>query len=245
MATLGRAIESVLSQNSIGNTIEILIVDDGSTDQTGTIATQYVQAYPDRIRLIHQHNQGPAATRNTGIAAAVGELIAFLDADDWWLPGKLASQLRVLEEKPEVALVCTTMNGHSLWGKPAVIILRFRDLLWSNKVYTSSVLARKTILLAAGCFNPQRRLCEDYELWLSIGATHPIALLNTPYLMYSKGIGTSSRLWAMERAELKTYAILKQRKLVSGPIYTILRYWSLAKYMIRVVQKFALGKHFI
>ena len=113
-STLSKAIESVLNQDIQGNPLELIIVDDGSTDRTSEIAAHYVRTHPDRIRLIAQKNRGPAAARNAGIAAAAGELIAFLDADDQWLPGKLAAQLSVFMQLPEIALVCTTMNNKRL-----------------------------------------------------------------------------------------------------------------------------------
>ena len=237
-STLSKAIESVLNQDIQGNPLELIIVDDGSTDRTSEIAAHYVRTHPDRIRLIAQKNRGPAAARNAGIAAAAGELIAFLDADDQWLPGKLAAQLSVFMQLPEIALVCTTMNNKRLWGRPTIVRLTFKDLLWFNKVYTSSVLVKKSALLAVGGFHSQRRLSEDYELWLSIATRQPIALLNRPYVVYQKGIGTSSRLWAMERAELETYSIFYKRGLISSSTYALLRYWSLAKFALRAALRY-------
>ena len=238
-STLSKAIESVLNQDIQGNPLELIIVDDGSTDGTSEIAARYVSTHPHCICLITQQNQGPSAARNAGIAAAAGKLIAFLDADDQWLPGKIAAQLSVFTQLPEIALVCTNMNNGRLWGKPNIVLLKFKDLLWSNKVYTSSVLAKKSALLAAGGFNSQRRLSEDYELWLSISAIQPIALINAPYLVYQKNSGTSSRLWAMERAELETYSIFYKKGLISSSTYTLLRYWSLAKFARRCALRHA------
>ncbi len=99
---IGRAIDSVLAQTRPAE--EIIVVDDGSTDNTAEIAG----AYGDRIRFIRQENAGASVARNTGIAAATGNWIAFLDADDEWLPEKLRLQTEHLERNPD--LTWTTAN---------------------------------------------------------------------------------------------------------------------------------------
>ena len=88
---LGRAIDSALAQTV---DVEVLVVDDGSEDDTAAV----VAAYGDRVRyLVHDRNRGVSAARNTGVAAANGEYVAFLDSDDEWLPRKLAAQLDRIE----------------------------------------------------------------------------------------------------------------------------------------------------
>jgi glycosyltransferase involved in cell wall biosynthesis len=103
---IAEAIESVLAQQF--DDWELLIVDDGSTDRTRDIVRSYVDAHADRIRLLRHHdkgNHGMSATRNVGIAAASGDYVAFLDADDVWVPTKLAEQVRLIESHPAAALV--------------------------------------------------------------------------------------------------------------------------------------------
>jgi len=96
-------------------------VDDGSTDTTGAVADELAGHTLSCIQVIHQKNAGPAAARNTGIRAAKGEYVAFLDADDEWLPGKLETQLGLLEADPELDLVCTAMNGKKFLLRPDAI----------------------------------------------------------------------------------------------------------------------------
>ena len=106
-AYLSEAIDSVLLQ---GATIswELLVVNDGSGDETGAVASAYAAAYPGRIRVL-QHpggrNRGISASRNLALQQARGTMIALLDADDVWLPGKLERQVRLLESLPGVAMV--------------------------------------------------------------------------------------------------------------------------------------------
>ncbi len=93
---LAESIESVLAQKH--RPLEVIVVDDGSTDGTGEV----IRAFGDRVRGLAQPNAGPAVARNTGLAAARGELIAFNDSDDLWAPDKLAVQMALLAEKPEL-----------------------------------------------------------------------------------------------------------------------------------------------
>jgi glycosyltransferase involved in cell wall biosynthesis len=100
-ATIARAIASVLAQRFDGGKIEVIVVNDGSTDGSAEI----LRGFGDRVRVIDQPNRGAAAARNAGVAAAYGEYLAFLDADDAWLSHKLAATVPLLERNPAVVLV--------------------------------------------------------------------------------------------------------------------------------------------
>jgi glycosyltransferase involved in cell wall biosynthesis len=128
-ATVGRAIASALAQRSdsdsaacgadanqaLANQIEVIVVNDGSTDATAEILT----GFGARIRVIDQPNRGPAAARNAGAAAARGEYLAFLDADDAWLPQKLAATVPLLDRNPAFVLVFTDAIPIDANGAPA------------------------------------------------------------------------------------------------------------------------------
>lgn len=235
--TLTRSIQSVLDQKKDASLkLEILVVDDGSTDTTGAVADELAGHTPSCIHVIHQKNAGPAAARNTGIRAAKGEYVAFLDADDEWLPGKLETQLGLLEADPELDLVCTAMNSKKFLLRPEQFPLSFRDLLPNNIVYTSSVVARKRSVMAAGGFNEARRYSEDFELWLRIAHRGKIVVLNKPLIRYMKGKGISAKLWPMEKGELETYTIMRTEGWISAKRLITLRWWSLLKYLIRRIR---------
>jgi glycosyltransferase involved in cell wall biosynthesis len=171
---LSRAIDSALAQD-IPNP-EIIVVDDGSTDAT----VELMRFYRGRgVRLIsHARRSGAAAARNTGVAAASGNYIAFLDADDEWLPGKLRRQLDIIAQHPEMTFIsCRAAlvdeSGRDLGdiyrgAPPASGRDAWRTLLTYPCVATPSVLARRSSLLAAGAFNRWMPVGEDQDMWIRL-----------------------------------------------------------------------------
>ena len=161
---VGRAIDSVLAQTY--PVLEVLVVDDGSTDNTA----QVVESYPVPVRLLRQPNGGPAAARNHGAREAQGEWLALLDADDSWLPQKLERQAS-FTNKPMVGLVHSFREGNC--ESAAISGIVSFDRLWKrNCVTTSSVLLRKSAFEQVGGFDTDRVLIgvEDYHLWLRMAA---------------------------------------------------------------------------
>ncbi len=167
---LGTTILSVMKQAY--DDYEIVIVDDGSTDNTREI----VKSFPGVCTYLYQRNAGPSAARNRGIENSNGELIAFLDADDAWLPGKLHAQVAIMDQNPEVGLVETgsfLCDDHLYpvrYLPPARLRGQvFEEMLIESKVpNTSTVLVRRIHLQQAGGFDSTYRNVEDYELWLRL-----------------------------------------------------------------------------
>jgi glycosyltransferase involved in cell wall biosynthesis len=188
-AFLAKAVASIRAQTHACS--EIVIVDDGSTDATPEV----VATLGEGIRYVRQPNAGPAAARNRGVEEARGDLVAFLDTDDRWLPEKIARQVEVLQRDPAVALVCADMAIEDETGTRwvdsnfarrglkaffdgldgAPVPDAPRRLLQVNFINTSTVLARRELLRQLQGFDTRLRYGEDLELWLRIAAHHAIA----------------------------------------------------------------------
>jgi len=173
---LREAIKSVLNQTY--KNIEVIVVDDGSTDNTKEI----VESFNDsRIIYIFQENKGPAIARNTGIKKAQGEYIAFLDSDDLWLKEKLEKQVDFMEKNSEIGLLGTgcyevTDKGKIIGKKifPIKNKILQKDLIKYNSFIQSSVMIRKEVFDKVGLYDKSFRESEDYELWLRIAGNYKV-----------------------------------------------------------------------
>jgi len=178
---IAEAVESALSQ-SYGN-LEVIVVNDGSSDDTAEV----LAAYRGRIIYLEQPNLGAAAARNAGIARATGELIAFLDADDVWLPTKLEQQLAAWQAYPEAVLVYTQMvnfdhaSGAELGLFPASVPSGdlFERLLVENLIPLPTVLVKASVLREVGCFDEGLVTAEDTNLWLKIARRYRLLGLHS------------------------------------------------------------------
>ena len=167
---LGEAIESVLAQ-SYPN-FEIIVVDDGSTDNTSEVA----ESYP-KVRLVRQENRGLSGARNAGMARSEGEYVVFLDADDRLLPEALETGVKHLEARPECAFVhghyrSVTIDGLPGPERPQPVIgedRHYAALLRDNYIAMhATVMYRRTVFKSVGEFDASLRACEDYDLYLRI-----------------------------------------------------------------------------
>jgi GT2 family glycosyltransferase len=183
--TIACALRSCLGQTA--HPLEVLVVDDGSTDNTAEIVSRF--GHP--VRLIRQPNRGPGAARNLAASQARGEWLALLDADDWWMPNKLERQL-TLARPPGISIIHSLANVSSP-GIPDMIT--FEDLWQRNLIVNSSVLIRKATFDALGGFveHPSLFVCEDYNLWLRAAAEGVgIRLCRELLTYYRSGQGISS-----------------------------------------------------
>ncbi|MBV9251607.1 MAG: glycosyltransferase [Acetobacteraceae bacterium] len=192
---LARAVNSVLSQTCAP--LEIIVIDDGSSDETEKVAATFGSA----IRFVRKTNGGPASARNLGAKMASGEWLALLDADDWWYPDKLEAQL-ALYTSPDVALIRCLADSDQPQGP---VELRFHDLWERNWITNSSVLVRRSVFQQLGGFDEGRELIsvEDYNLWIRIAASgHRIVTCPQVLTHYTRGIGISSNSDRFLRASL-------------------------------------------
>jgi len=183
-AYLECAVKSAMEQTRPPH--EILVVDDGSRDNTFQIA----QAMPAPVRVIRKENGGPASARNLAARQATGDWLAFLDADDAWLPAKLERQMQVAQTRADLV--------HCLWRttNETPDLITFADLWRRNYIATSSVLLRRDVFWQAGAFDEDREIVglEDYNLWLKLAHRGcQIRTLQEPLLSYTPAAGSLSR----------------------------------------------------
>jgi len=185
---LGEALDSVLAQTYPA--VELIVVDDGSTDETPDLLARY----GDALRVLTLENGGVSRARNHGISASTGEFIAFLDSDDRWLPDKLAEQAAFFKATPE-ALICQTeeiwiRNGKRVnpckhHKKPSGDI--FEASLHLCLVSPSAVMMRRSLLEDVGLFDESLPACEDYDLWLRIACRYPVYTTPSPLVVKHGG----------------------------------------------------------
>ena len=170
---IGDAIKSVLDQTFTSH--EIIVINDGSPD-TDELECQ-LQAYSAHIRYLKQENQGAAAARNTGLRAAKAEFVAFLDADDTWLPTFLDEQIRFAQSTAadlvysDALLVGESpLNGRTFMQlQPSRGAVTPESLLAVDvSVLTSAVVARKKQILDVGLFDPKIKRGHDFDLWFRL-----------------------------------------------------------------------------
>jgi glycosyltransferase involved in cell wall biosynthesis len=209
-AFLERAIASVLAQGCVCG--ELIVVDDGSTDASPKVVERIAATARLPIRLLRQENRGAAAARNTGIRAARGRLLAFLDSDDWWLPGKLDLQVAAMNEHPGALISHTReiwfrhgrrVNQKKKHDPPGGDI--FAASLLMCVVGMSTVMARRELFDRYGVFDETLPCCEDYDLWLRVGCREPFLLV--PQALTGKDGGREDQLSVIHRLGMDVHRI--------------------------------------
>ncbi len=209
---LMEAIDSVRTQTYAP--VEVIVVDDGSTDGTA----QRLRAARD-VRLLRiDHTGRPGAARNAGAAIAAGEYLAFLDSDDLWLPDKLDVQMALLlrgGDRPPV------VHCRELWVRNGRTVSQsgqrhrragriFADSARRCVIGPSTVVMRRAVMEEAGGFREDLEIAEDYELWLRVTARYPVAYCDRPLVIKRAGHGDqlSERYGHIERFRIDALAPL-------------------------------------
>ena len=218
---LKEAIDSVLAQDY--SDFELIVVDDGSTDET----PQILNCYGGKIKRICQRNQGVSAARNRGIAAASGGVMAFLDSDDLWLPGKLTIQTEFLRSTPD-ALICQT---EEIWIRNSVRVNpRKRHRKYSGMIFErslalclvspSAVMVRRGLFEKFGLFDESLPACEDYDMWLRVSCRCPVHLINKPLIFYRGGHADQlSRQPALDKFRIQAIKKILDSQILSADQY--------------------------
>jgi glycosyltransferase involved in cell wall biosynthesis len=166
---LPQALNSVRAQN--WNKLEIIVVDDGSSDETADVLSRLSGS---DLRSVWQPNKGPAAARNRGISAARGRWIAFLDADDLWLPDKLAAQFAIINADRSVRFCFSNFIFSDTDGRQSeqncgnANATPLEHLLYGNALATPTVIVRRDCFAQTGGFDTELRTGEDWDMWLRL-----------------------------------------------------------------------------
>lgn len=208
---LKEAIQSVLDQTYTD--YEIIVIDDGSTDSTREVVDGLKQR-SGRVTYLYQENKGRSAARNHGINLATGNYIAFLDADDKFLPQKLYTQVHALDDKPEYGMtysysIAINERGRILreGGNPAKIRLSgwiYPELLFikGTIITTPTVMVRASVLREIGGFDETMHTCEDLDLWRRIARRYKVFQIEEPLsvVRYRKNEETPLREYVQARS---------------------------------------------
>lgn len=215
---LPATIDAVLGQRNVA--LQLIVVDDGSTDGTGAWLGRLVADKPSLTVVRHEVPRGPSSARNSGIARAAGRWTAFCDDDDLWAPDKLADQLASFQA------------GSARWGCTGAVLVNARldvighqrvkggqvlsDVLQRNTIWSgSSVIAETSLLQELGGFDPILGACEDWDLWIRLARASPLAAVERPLLAHRQSSGSlSSRVDVMRNGHatvVARYATLARR----------------------------------
>jgi glycosyltransferase involved in cell wall biosynthesis len=245
---IAATLDSVLAQRF--SDYEIVVVNDGSPDTESL--EQVLQKYLPHIRYFKQENGGPSSSRNRGIIKARGEYVAFLDADDFWLPEHLASQIAVLRDTPSLGLV----YSDSLIVRDGKCIRKTFDRECQEKpvtfeallgerctVSTSTTVASRKELLAAGLFDEGMTRCEDFDLWLRMAfrGTSMTYSSHAHVCRMVSGSGLSSNKYEMKRALIDVYRKIDSSLPLSQSQKELLRQrceWTEAVAQLDLVKEF-------
>lgn len=204
---LVEATRSVLAQHLLPE--ELLVVDDGPTKAASRALAALTAESAFPLRLLTGPEAGPAAARNVGLRAARGELVAFLDDDDLWLPEKLALQVQWFVRRSKLGLLGTgcvrtpaPRAVSAVWGQtcPGLRPISLSAMLRANRLVLSSVVAQRECLTAAGRFDESLPLAQDWDLWLRVAAEWEVAELPAPLTIHRLHPDQRSRDQAAMRA---------------------------------------------
>lgn len=209
---LPETLDSVLAQDlpaALVGQVEVVLVDDGGSDDLEAWAAARGD---DRVRVVRQENGGVSAARNTGIAASRGELVAFCDSDDLWVPTTVADLVGCFDRRPDIGLAYGWYDVVDEVGTPTGRVYRseWEGEVWErfvtdNVVGASGVMVRRDVLDEVGVFAVNRdrfRIdVEDWELWIRIAASWPVGLVRSVVYHYRRhGENSSSDVESLDAA---------------------------------------------
>jgi len=223
--TVLQAVDSILAQTVAE--LELIVLDDGSTDDTAAVVEGVAD---DRVSLVRLEHMGIAESLNDGIRRASAPVVAVQDADDWSEPRRLERQLAVLDEQPDVAVVGGLMRevdeeGRELKPRTGYGVGDVNELLMRyNPLPNSCAAYRREVVLAAGGYDPRYLYASEYDLWLRLAEHHRIVVLDevlaTRRMSRTNVAGRKERAPIAETIALRLDA-MRRRRSVRGAQWLI------------------------
>ncbi|KHL96000.1 glycosyltransferase [Paenibacillus sp. IHB B 3415] len=244
--TITNTLNSVKIQTAYNEILEIIVINDGSTDDSLNMVNDYILVNHDMpIILIDKMNGGVSSARNAGMKISMGEWIALLDSDDEWLPNKIEVQLKTIEKHPYIDFLGGDSNGlglRILFKKiDSLYKASVKDLCLKSFPVTPAAFFRRKIINEIGYFDEEQKYAEDGNYFLRICAYYnyyhlPIQMVNCgggkPTFGYS---GLSANLKGMYDGNVKNIKDLKRESIISIDFYLFLRLFFWAKYIRRII----------
>lgn len=242
--TIARALSSVIEQTRYDLITEIIVVNDGSIDQTAEIVKSFQQSSNTKIKLYTKENAGVSSTRNYGLKMATGNWIGLLDADDSWLPQKIERQVDIIMERDDIDFL-----GVAITDQPLKLPFKKVDKLYKAslsdlffKVFpqTSTALFRASIVAIVGYYNEEQSHGEDANYFMRICDQFNYYYLQEKLVDYDNGklgfgvSGLSSNLKEMHRGSIYNIKFFYSEKKMSLKLYLFLRCFYQLKYFRRI-----------
>lgn len=247
-STIVEALDSVRKQTVGTKCFEVIVINDGSADKSSKVVEHYMQSYPEmNIQLLNQENKGVSSARNAGLEIAKGDYIAFLDADDIWLPEKTKKQIDYLENKLlKIDFISSKINGNKIlfpyYVKNKIAKVSLRKLLIRNGIPSPTALFKRKIIENTGFFDENQRHAEDHNYWLKISIKNTMCILDESLVIAGKGkrtfgvSGLSGNLSAMEKGFKKNLQDILALNKITLPEYFLYRIFYKAKYGMLVIR---------
>lgn len=245
-STILPCLDSVIHQTYKGK-MEIIVVNDGSKDESKLIVEQYINEHKDfTIQLIDKPNGGVSSARNAGLRNAKGEYMALLDSDDEWLANKIERQIEIFESNSLIDFLGTNRNGEVLTTiglKKITLLTKFTSKLLLIKFVfqPSTVIFKSKIVSDIGYFDETQKYAEEGNYFIRIANTYNCYLLNESWVLAGGGkfhyghSGLSGNLKEMEKGELKNLKYAFKNGMINFIEYPILVVFSLMKYFRRLM----------